>query len=98
MVFVFVADVWLFFLSSRRRHTRCALVTGVQTCALPISVPGPGIGLRQSADHRVARKAIGLGGKGVQDGQLLGGVLLGGRPVALGASSAAVADMLDVVH
>src|SRR3546814_4342749 len=30
--------VWLlFFFSSRRRHTRCALVTGVQTCALPIS-------------------------------------------------------------
>src|SRR3546814_17856934 len=28
----------LFFFSSRRRHTRCALVTGVQTCALPISV------------------------------------------------------------
>src|SRR3546814_6409158 len=28
----------IFFLSSRRRHTRCALVTGVQTCALPISV------------------------------------------------------------
>src|SRR3546814_7196841 len=26
----------IFFLSSRRRHTRCALVTGVQTCALPI--------------------------------------------------------------
>src|SRR3546814_5596192 len=26
----------LFFFSSRRRHTRCALVTGVQTCALPI--------------------------------------------------------------
>src|SRR3546814_19645145 len=28
-----------FFCSSRRRHTRCALVTGVQTCALPISNP-----------------------------------------------------------
>src|SRR3546814_8132155 len=26
----------LFCFSSRRRHTRCALVTGVQTCALPI--------------------------------------------------------------
>src|SRR3546814_10432451 len=26
----------VFFFSSRRRHTRCALVTGVQTCALPI--------------------------------------------------------------
>src|SRR3546814_14801731 len=31
MVVVFV------FFASRRRHTRCALVTGVQTCALPIS-------------------------------------------------------------
>src|SRR3546814_5774180 len=34
-------DTWecvvaFFFFSSRRRHTRCALVTGVQTCALPI--------------------------------------------------------------
>src|SRR3546814_1428489 len=31
--------VLLFFFSSRRRHTRCALVTGVQTCALPIYNP-----------------------------------------------------------
>src|SRR3546814_2208584 len=31
---VFVVIV---FFSSRRRHTSCALVTGVQTCALPIS-------------------------------------------------------------
>src|SRR3546814_4935921 len=29
--------IYVFFFSSRRRHTRCALVTGVQTCALPIS-------------------------------------------------------------
>src|SRR3546814_9301800 len=28
---------YVFFFSSRRRNTRCALVTGVQTCALPIS-------------------------------------------------------------
>src|SRR3546814_7715567 len=29
--------MWMFFFfSSRRRHTSCALVTGVQTCALPI--------------------------------------------------------------
>src|SRR3546814_7612792 len=33
----------VFFFSSRRRHTRCALVTGVQTCALPILLtPGDG--------------------------------------------------------
>src|SRR3546814_2756692 len=30
--------VFLFFFASRRRHTRFALVTGVQTCALPISL------------------------------------------------------------
>src|SRR3546814_4093348 len=30
------------FFSSRRRHTRCALVTGVQTCALPISLTALG--------------------------------------------------------
>src|SRR3546814_13833829 len=29
--------MFIFFFSSRRRHTSCALVTGVQTCALPIS-------------------------------------------------------------
>src|SRR3546814_10980262 len=29
----------MIFVSSRRRHTRCALVTGVQTCALPIFAP-----------------------------------------------------------
>src|SRR3546814_5409477 len=30
----------IFFFSSRRRHTSCALVTGVQTCALPICLIG----------------------------------------------------------
>src|SRR3546814_19634578 len=31
-----VVMLFIFFFASRRRHTRCALVTGVQTCALPI--------------------------------------------------------------
>src|SRR3546814_6873821 len=35
--FIFYCISIFFFFSSRRRHTRCALVTGVQTCALPIS-------------------------------------------------------------
>src|SRR3546814_12280448 len=39
--------VIVFFFSSRRRHTRCALVTGVQTCALPISAAD-----RDPADER----------------------------------------------
>src|SRR3546814_1949729 len=33
-----------FFFSSRRRHTSCALVTGVQTCALPICIVGALLG------------------------------------------------------
>src|SRR3546814_10095163 len=41
--------------SSRRRHTRCALVTGVQTCALPIYA-------RQhaSSDHRHHHMGAGM--------------------------------------
>src|SRR3546814_7439663 len=46
-----------FFFSSRRRHTRCALVTGVQTCALPIllvdAIPGKAQG-QLVADIRTA--------------------------------------------
>src|SRR3546814_6592231 len=35
------SNMIFFFFSSRRRHTRCALVTGVQTCALPIFITFP---------------------------------------------------------
>src|SRR3546814_4717896 len=37
---MFCFSLCFFFFSSRRRHTRCALVTGVQTCALPIFTTG----------------------------------------------------------
>src|SRR3546814_3130584 len=37
-----------FFFSSRRRHTRCALVTGVQTCALPICPKGRNVVIEKS--------------------------------------------------
>src|SRR3546814_3640973 len=40
ILFDCVAAFFVFFFSSRRRHTRCALVTGVQTCALPIFLAG----------------------------------------------------------
>src|SRR3546814_6294284 len=35
--------MYFFFCASRRRHTRCALVTGVQTCALPICLHEMGL-------------------------------------------------------
>src|SRR3546814_143062 len=44
--------VFLFF-SSRRRHTSCALVTGVQTCALPISWAGSAVSLRGNSPARL---------------------------------------------
>src|SRR3546814_7028250 len=44
----------LFFFSSRRRHTRCALVTGVQTCALPIFHERQHVGDRQQPDDVIA--------------------------------------------
>src|SRR3546814_3672726 len=50
------------FVSSRRRHTRCALVTGVQTCALPILLGGGrGEGAADLADQRaLGPQAAGL--------------------------------------
>src|SRR3546814_4653975 len=36
--------LYVFFFTNRRRHTRCAVVTGVQTCALPINGPAGGCG------------------------------------------------------
>src|SRR3546814_2345994 len=59
-------SVSFFFCSSRRRHTRCALVTGVQTCALPISkVHGGPVRnadrvLTQQAARRYLARLIGL--------------------------------------
>src|SRR3546814_6385709 len=54
-----------FFFSSSRRHTRCALVTGVQTCALPIyrarlrptEHPGNGAQILDRAAFGAARRA-----------------------------------------
>src|SRR3546814_6124618 len=44
--------------SSRRRHTRCAIVTGVQTCALPIST-SPVITATREEIERTGRTSLG---------------------------------------
>src|SRR3546814_9141638 len=44
--------VCVYLFSSRRRHTRCALVTGVQTCALPIYFLGRGGGFKKTEDKK----------------------------------------------
>src|SRR3546814_7960876 len=52
--------MFVFFFSGRRRHTSCALVTGVQTCALPI-LAGVDLG-RAIMDGVLDKKLVGGGG------------------------------------
>src|SRR3546814_15993846 len=71
----------IFFFSSRRRHTRCALVTGVQTCALPIYA-----GRSAHGGERHARGLIGGQAnrfarprKGIDEAEQKGGAAAGQR-------------------
>src|SRR3546814_9302580 len=82
VLFLF-CDVGSFFLfSSRRRHTSCALVTGVQTCALPISRSPRALRPREDMPSalRMNRNAIFI---------FLAGILatfVGGVPAMIGAT------------
>src|SRR3546814_5750704 len=67
--------VILFFLSSGRRHTRCALVAGVQTCALPICKPPLACATAAAntateqmvtSTRRISRNGRDIGASGVQ--------------------------------
>src|SRR3546814_12844521 len=63
----------IFFCSSRRRHTRCALVTGVQTCALPILI---GAQLRRNRPDRVADRGIRFEEVGIEAARAAGIVII----------------------
>src|SRR3546814_3940564 len=52
----------IFCFSIRRRHTRCALVTGVQTCALPLSAWHGGALRGREGAHLRAADGGGYGG------------------------------------
>src|SRR3546814_7923738 len=82
--------LFVVFFSSRRRHTRCALVTGVQTCALPIYSGWPCSSYRRGVAVGVgtckviasfARGSRGCGG-GFVFGSLGGGGKAGGAGIA----------------
>src|SRR3546814_2889820 len=74
---------FIFFFSSRRRHTRCALVTGVQTCALPISLNGldmpdmlfvcGGTGIKEVCGNEIISTLRDLAARGVLLGSLCTG-------------------------
>src|SRR3546814_12240644 len=82
------------FFSSRRRHTRCALVTGVQTCALPIcagkaeeTTETPTDSLAMTAEA-IRKAAIGV--EAVQLGGLGSAILAQGTVAATPAGEATV--------
>src|SRR3546814_1374108 len=77
------------FFSSRRRHTRCALVTGVQTCALPISQPRSTAAIRCRNDNFTGLKNGSEGPMKLTD---VRSTALGLSVAALLAGSAAVAQ------
>src|SRR3546814_5017705 len=93
----FVSSV--FFFSSRRRHTRCALVTGVQTCALPIWRHYPGDVRHEASLHDTFSCARGLydavaaaggdGGNGKSGGAWVEGAVAG-VPWEIGRASCRV--------
>src|SRR3546814_14610335 len=88
----------VFFFSSRRRHTRCALVTGVQTCALPICRGGDWKGARATpAASGVNDRDVQLREHVAPDLGLLAEHRVGiaGIAVALDAPQAGALDGLD---
>src|SRR3546814_8727479 len=83
-VLCWVSCFEFFFFSSRRRHTRCALVTGVQTCALPISDPG----LVRSNNEDTVAEDVDIGLLVLADG-------MGGYNAGEVASGIAVTTVID---
>src|SRR3546814_3685620 len=82
--------VCFFFFSSRRRHTRCALVTGVQTCALPISMAAE-TGAGNGGDAGLLEQAI----LDLAGGQAGAGDVGEGVEGALGADAADPGDLVQ---
>src|SRR3546814_5757846 len=83
----------VFFFSSRRRHTRCALVTGVQTCALPISALGLAVAVPAVLGYNwVMRRNKAIAEQlGAFSSDLYGYMMSGGAvgPVSVGKPAAA---------
>src|SRR3546814_1165257 len=78
----------MFFFSSRRRHTRCALVTGVQTCALPI------FGLVKQLAHEWGPR---IRVNGIAPGGILGSDIRGLKTLGLQDQTIATMPLADML-
>src|SRR3546814_9524581 len=97
------AVIDFFFFSSRRRHTRCALVTGVQTCALPICTAGSTVCSKTSRsralpffDTASTVHAIGPAFSGAVIDQLIGTAAPAGMVTVSGGAVATAGDSVGV--
>src|SRR3546814_21146368 len=77
---MYVSFLHFFFFSSRRLHTSCALVTGVQTCALPIFMTDE-MGLRVTGYYRNEDGWVDNIGTGIKDSNSM--EAFGGRAILL---------------
>src|SRR3546814_17852517 len=108
-MFTYVLLCILFFFSSRRRHTRCALVTGVQTCALPIYLHLRRTGVRRWRYQRGTPPPAGGNQEADRDGDLRSALVLeqasqagkrvGLRPLGPGFGiGSALAGVIDITR
>src|SRR3546814_5968916 len=81
--------MYFFFFSSRRRHTRCALVTGVQTCALPILFA---VGARRERILAAGDQVVGADGELAAPGRAPGQADAQARPLLLAGRVDDLAD------
>src|SRR3546814_5867371 len=79
--------LWFFF-SSRRRHTRCALVTGVQTCALPILADNGSSAFFVLAENGLPLTGLDLEGAAME-------MDVGGKTASTGVGAAALGNPLN---
>src|SRR3546814_6850302 len=97
-----IDEVKVWFLSSRRRHTRCALVTGVQTFALPILIGVTAGNTDELAD--VSKETEHCGGKfpvAADEGAKIAAqydAVLEGRPGWSNRTSYVISPAGEIVH
>src|SRR3546814_19402879 len=100
---MYVYLVHFFLCASRRGHTRCALVTGVQTCALPIctvAIPAHGeyIAAKQAVIGLTRIAAVDYGQQGIRVNAVLPGAIRTPMLISVIENEPSHAEFLKTAH